>query len=460
MRIRSQNNLIILSFALVAIIALALYFHIARIQNQKNNDLNQSDQGAYIEFAVSSYETRWQETGGRARMPLFPWIMALFYSPGMTEEAYFVVGKVINTYMSALILCLLAAVFVRRFSLIYAIYASCCSAFLVFVLKSPYFQGEILLYGLFSAAFICAIDTLLKPSGWKGGLVVGILLALAHFTKALGLLFLLVYISAQSLQFVIKIATRKVGSARSFSQDLRSTLVPAAVCALAFLALLSPYLNESYQRYGLHFYNVSTTFYMWYDSWGEAKEGTKAAGDREGWPDLPPEEIPSMQKYLQEHTLSQIADRFVLGASKLFSRSCTITKYRYEYGFCSQVALGLLSLAVALPFLLWRMSWREVLGHVPVACFVAGVLLLYTASAVWYGALGSAGPRALLTLAVPFFYTLGLVMHSQAVNSIKLQLFSRQFRLISVVYGVLCVLLIYEIYLVLVFRAAVMYGGK
>ncbi len=210
MRIRARNNLFLIAFALAAIVALALYFHIARIQNQKNDDLNQSDQGAYIEFAISSYETRWQETGGRARMPLFPWIMALFYSPGMTEEAFFEVGKVLNTTMSGWIVCLLAAVFVRRFSLIYAIYASGSIAFLVFVLKSPYFQGEILLYGLFSAAFICAIDTFLKPSGWKGGLVVGILLALAHFTKALGLLFLLVYISAQCLQFLINYAARKL----------------------------------------------------------------------------------------------------------------------------------------------------------------------------------------------------------------------------------------------------------
>ncbi len=461
MRIRSQNNLFLLSFALITIVALALYLHIARIQNEKNSDLNQSDQGAYIEFAVSSYETRWQETGGRARMPLFPWIMALFYSPAMTEEAFFEVGKVLNTSMSWLILCLLAAVFVRRFSLIYAIFASFCIAFLVFVLKSPYFQGEILLYGFFSAAFICAIDTFLKPSGWKGGLIVGILLALAHFAKAVGLLFLLLYIAAQCLQFVINYAARKLPSP-PISQYLRSTLVPAVVCAIAFLALLSPYLNESYQRYGLHFYNVSTTFYMWYDSWGEAKEGTKAAGDREGWPDLPPEEIPSMRKYLQEHTLAQIADRFVLGASKLFGRSCTDIEpeYAYNYGHCSQVLLGLISLAAALPFLLWRKSRRELLEHAGLACFVAGLLLLYTASAVWYAALGAAGPRALLTLAVPFFYTLGLVMHSQAVSSIKLHLVSRQFRLTSGVYGALCIFLSYEIYLVLVFRAAAMYGGK
>lgn len=461
MRIRAQNNLFLLSFALAAIVALALYFHIARIQNEKNNDLNRSDQGAYIEFAVSSYETRWQETGGRARMPLFPWIMALFYSPGMTEEAFFSVGKVINTTMSGWIVCLLAAVFVRRFSLIYAIYSSFCIAFLVFVLKSPYFQGEIILYGLFAAAFICAIDILLKPSGWKGGLIVGILLALAHFAKAVGLLFLLLYIAAQCLQFVINYATRKLPSP-PISQYLRLTLVPAVVCSFAFLALLSPYLHESYQRYGLHFYNVSTTFYMWYDSWGEAKIGTKAAGDREGWPDLPPEEIPSMRKYLQEHSLPQIADRFVLGASKLFDRSCTNIEpqYAYEYGFCSQVALGLLSLAAALPFLLWHKSRRELLEHVGLGCFVAGILLLYSASAVWYAALGSAGPRALLILAVPFFYTLGLAMHSQAVSSLKLRLFSWQFRLISVVYSAFGITLVYEIYQVLVFRAATMYGGK
>ncbi len=458
MRIPAQNNLFLLSFALAAIVALALYLHIARIQNEKNSNLNQSDQGAYIEFAVSAYETRWQETGGRARMPLFPWVMALFYSPDMTEEAFFAVGKVLNTTLSGLILCLLAAVFVRRFSLIYAIYASLCIAFLVFVLKSPYFQGEILLYGLFAAAFIVATDTFSEASDWKNGLIVGILLALAHFTKAVGLLFFPVYLAAQCLQFVIKYATRKHPAL--ISQYLRSTLVPAVACALAFLALLSPYLNESYQRYGLHFYNVNTTFYMWYDSLGEAKSGTKAAGDREGWPDLPAEEIPSLRKYLQEHTFSQIVDRFALGASKLIHRGCSDTKYRYEFGYCSQAALSLLSLAVALPFLLWRSSRRELLKHAGLITFVAGILLLYSASAVWYAGIDSAGPRALLILAVPFFYTLGLVMHSQAIFQLQLRLFSWQFRLISVVYGAFGFTLIYEIYQVIVSRAATMYGGK
>ena len=79
---------------------------------------------------------------------------------------------------------------------------------------------------------------------------------------------------------------------------------------LVFLLLLSPYLIESKAKYGAYFYNVNTTFYIWYDSWDEAKAGTLAAGDHLGWPDLPDEEIPSLQKYLDEHSAVEILHRF------------------------------------------------------------------------------------------------------------------------------------------------------
>lgn len=153
-------------------------------------------------------------------------------------------------------------------------------------------------------------------------------------------------------------------------------------------------------------------------------------------------------------------DRFAFGARKLIGRGCTDTKYRYEYGYRSQVALGLLTLAADLLFLLWRASRRELLDNAGVICFVTGLLLLYSLSSIWYAAIGSAGPRALLALLTPFFYTLGMVMYAKPVFATKLRLISWRFRLVSVVYSALSLTLVYEIYQTVVYRAATMYGGK
>lgn len=72
-----------------------------------------------------------------------------------------------------------------------------------------------------------------------------------------------------------------------------------AACALVllgcFLVVVFPYIRTSKERFGRYFYNVNSTFYMWYDSWDEAERGTKAHGDRDGWPNMPADQIPSFR---------------------------------------------------------------------------------------------------------------------------------------------------------------------
>jgi len=45
----------------------------------------------------------------------------------------------------------------------------------------------------------------------------------------------------------------------------------------------------------------------------DAKAGTVAHGDRDGWPDMPPEDVPSLEKYLAEHTVDDIITRIKTG---------------------------------------------------------------------------------------------------------------------------------------------------
>ena len=233
----------------------------------------------------------------------------------------------------------------------------------------------------------------------------------------------------------------------------------AVLAALAFLAFLFPYLQESREKYGSHFYNVSTTFYFWYDSWAEAKAGTLAAGDHEGYPDLPPEEIPSLEKYLREHTLEQMVERVREGAEWLIGLSCTLDFSMSRYGYCSQVAAGLLLMLCSLPLLLRHLSWRGLPEGAPATFFAAAIFIVYFLGSAWYLPISGTSTRVVLVLAAPFFWALGLVMHAGPVQALRVRIGPRRVSVSRLIIMLLGVTLVYEIYLVVTDRAATMYGA-
>ena len=441
--------------ALALLCCTVLYLHIAGIQSGVNSDMFASDQSAYIDFAREAHETRLQYTGGRNRMPLFPWLMALTWSPEMTDQAFFDTGKRLNVWLSLLLLAGISAAFFAKFSRLYAGYAMLCITFLVFVLKSPFFQAEILYYGLFAFAFMVSVSGLSAPS-WRKSLLAGLLFGLAHFTKASALPALLIYCSSLVILGAIRLLQRQ-----SVRNAVSCPGSHALLALLGFVALLFPYLQESYENYGSHFYNVNTTFYVWYDSWGEARTGTKAAGDRVGYPDLPPDEIPRLEKYLSEHTPQQIVERFRVGVERLVAFGCTREDSIHRYGYCSQVAAGLVLLAFSLPLLLRHYPSQLILAAGHIIFFVTAILLVYALGAAWYMPIsGNKGPRVLLVLSAPFFWTLGLVVHSSPVQTLRLRFGQGSVSAFHLVYGLLSLMLVYEIYLVVTVRAATMYGGK
>ena len=445
--------------------AVLLYLHIAGIQNDVNVNLESIDQSAYMDFARKAHETGLHYTGGRNRMPMFPWIMALFFSPAMTDQEFFETGKHINVWLSIFMLVGLGAAFFARFSRLFASYAILSIAFLVYVLKSPVFQAELLYYSLFGFAFMLAISNLSAPT-WPKSLAVGLVFGLAQFTKSSALPAMVIYVSS----FVFLIVLRPL---RRFSgaRHIARMGLCALLSVLAFLALLLPYLHESYERYGSHFYNVNTTFYVWYDDWGEAKAGTRAAGDRIGYPDLPAEEIPTLQKYLREHTLQQILDRFRSGLKWLYDLSCTLDHTPWifgspgtgpggQLGYCHQVGAGLLLIAASLPLFLRRQVRGELPDKVHVIFFVSMIFLVYTLASAWYIPIGGTSTRQFLPLMVPFFWTLGLVMHTAPVQSLRLKLPPHSFKVFNLVFAALGLILLDEILVVLTERAATVYGPK
>ena len=440
----------------VGLFFLSLYLNVAQQQNEVNKDLTTSDQGGYMNIAKQAYETRFQYTGNRNQMPLYSWIQALFYSPEMDDEAFFQQGKQLNVALSLLGLLALGIAFFAKFSKLYAFYSILVIAFLVFAIKSPFFQVEILFYTLFGLAFILSLETLLSPK-WHKSIGVGVLFALAHFSKASALPGLFIFISSYGILFLSRLFSRSLNRGQ-----VKRILYHASAPLVVFIALLFPYFQENKDTYGTYFYNVNTTFYMWYDSWDEAKEGTRAAGDRRGWPDMPNEEIPSLSKYLREHTTDEIIERFRNGAAALFRAGCHSSNY--SFGYCSQVGLSLPILVLGLPMLFKGIRRRKGGQNMHIVWYVLLFFLLYALSFAWYMPIIGWGHRTLLSLAIPLLWTIGLVVHIPQIQSMifqgSMKAFPIVYKVLPIVYLLLTLTLFYEIYQVITLRAEALYSGN
>ncbi len=143
-RMLSQRPAQLVFLGLALCLFLLAYLHIADEQSAANDNPSYVDQSAYMNFARKVYESRFQFTGTRSRMPLYPWIQALFYAPELTEEQFFEQGKKLNIIISVVCLAVLGIAFFVRFPRLYASYAMLVIAYLLFALKAPWLQAELL----------------------------------------------------------------------------------------------------------------------------------------------------------------------------------------------------------------------------------------------------------------------------------------------------------------------------
>jgi hypothetical protein len=176
------------------------------------------------------------------------------------------------------------------------------------------------------------------------------------------------------------------------------------IASAVFLVVLAPYLRVSHRLTGRYFHNVNSTFYVWYDSWGEAEAGTKAHGDRLGWPVMPASEIPSLEKYLAEHTAAQMVTRLQGGATKVMNRVLG------SYGYVDYVLVyGGLLLAAAV--VRWRRARRLISENLPLLVFFCCYFSFYVLLYFWYAPI-AAGDRLILALFIPLLLVLSSGMHA------------------------------------------------
>jgi hypothetical protein len=373
---------------------LAIYLaegHLRRITIPTSR--SQGDQGAYLDYAADLHRSDYTFVGGRNRMPVYPLLLTLIYEDGISEERFLARAQSFNVNLSAGILLALFLILRRHFPETWSLSLVVLTAFGVFLKRAVLVQTEVLFYLIVFVVFLMFWRLLVSPN-WKTAILAGLLLGIAHLTKASVLPLLVLWVVVMGANTIWEFSDRSATTPHHRWTRLAGILI-VIVC---FLGVTFQYLRTSKRIFGKYFYNVNSTFYIWTDSWEEAESLTKAHGDREGWPTLPPDQIPSPAKYWREHSVADICARIGNGIIRVLTKNAKLTDY-YKYG----VIFG----ATAAFFAISRKRrFKELLFSRPfvavyIAGFFGGYLLLYA----WYAPVSS-DSRFSLSLFLPFIFVM------------------------------------------------------
>jgi hypothetical protein len=330
-------------------------------------------------------------------MPIYPYIQAVFYTPGMTMDEFFPVAKRVNIVLSMAALVFLFFLAQRYLPLYQAVSLTLMVAFGLYVYKSGYVLVETLYYIWAFAVYVLLCIFLARPS-LKRAIWTGVMLGIAHLTKASVLPAFLLFVGVFMLK---EIAThfplwKQERSWKGVWEGSKSNLLHLTAILIVFLLVISPYIIESKRLYGEFFYNINNDF-LWYDSYEAALKGPV-------WD----EDISPVVKYFQDHSLADMWDRIEYGLH------WQIENLQYQYGFFNYLVF----LAGFFVFtLLFNMKHgiQFFKRHIFVVLFVVLYFSAYFFLSVWYSPISSL-PRFLYTLYIPFVFTVYYTVNRLAAD--------------------------------------------
>ena len=415
-----------------------------------NTDMRSTDQSAYMDYARNLYESNYTFIGGRNRMPIYPVLQSLFYRPGMSDEEFFTRGKYVNLVLSVGLLGGLTLILRHFFPPLHTLNLMLIIAFTVFIFKAGWFQTELLFYFVNLCLFLLMYMLLQKPS-CPLAILAGIVAGLAHLTKASVLPGLVLFLLCLGVQWAWTVHQNRrpetpvtaPGSATPYS-------LVALLVGLSFLITVFPYVRTSKRIFGQYFYNVNSTFYMWYDSWAEAKEGTRAHGDRVGWPDVAPEQIPSMSRYLREHTPQQVVARLLSGGRLVLDN----VVHSYGYFKYALIYAGLLVAAMRRH---WSQTQRLLAANRALLAFLLAYFAAYSLLYSWYGVI-IAGNRLVLAQFMPLMLVTSRGLCA-LLRSSQVRIGRQRVNALTAVNLVILAVVAVDVYLVLTERVGSVYGG-
>lgn len=425
----------------LAVLVLALYYRGAVQQlTHVNTDMHRTDQSAYMDYARQMRGSDYRYVGDRNRMPVYPFIQSLSCTPDLSPEGHFLRGKYVNLLLSLVVLAAAGAILSRLLGLLAALTLTLITAFTVFIFKAGYFQAELLFYGLNFALFLLMARLLQRPT-WPVAILCGGVAALAHLTKA--------SILPGLLLFLLAAAVRAAAMWRHRSATLRQWLIIPLVAA-CFLLAVYPYIHNSKRVFGRYFYNVNSTFYIWYDSWAEARQGTRAHGDRVGWPDMPPDQIPTLSKYLREHTGAQLLQRVGDGSRRV------VDNMAHSYGYFKYILIYLVLFLIAC---IWR--WpraRDAIAQHPVLIlFTLTYFAMYFLLYAWYAPIAD-GNRLILAQFLPLMFVLAAAI-THMLEGLSLRAAGRSIPVLAAIHAAVLLILSVDVYFIFTQRITTIYGG-
>jgi hypothetical protein len=165
---------------------------------------------------------------------------------------------------------------------------------------------------------------------------------------------------------------------------------------------------------------------------------------------MPANQIPSMSKYMQEHSLQEIAERFRHGGAEVtqnVARSYGYAKYVLIYSAALLAAIAwqrqrAASLVRQRPFLIAFL-----------VLYFAAYFLLYT----WYSSI-AAGNRLILAQFLPLLYTLSMGLRA-LLGGVQVRI-GRPVNALTALNLLVLAVLIVDVALVLAFRVGTMEGGS
>ena len=169
---------------------------------------------------------------------------------------------------------------------------------------------------------------------------------------------------------------------------------------------------------------------------------------------MPDDEIPSLTKYLEEHTSAQILRRFVKGALRMYNNACGSAEGSSQFGLCIHVGIGALIMLSCVYANLVDARLRPTTKDLQIFLFVASLFSVYSVGFMWFASISS-GPRFMLMLLIPLFWSVGLALEATPDSS-RSGLNARHYRAII---AVMLVILLSQLYHLVVERAAQLYGG-
>jgi hypothetical protein len=391
------------------LVALAVFYVVAATEHASrvNTFKARGDQSGYLGDGQDVYANWHGATppiviGQRNRMPLYAAFLAAFWSPAWSDDDFFTKAKIWNIYLSLALLAVLAVIFAYYLPPLPATNLTLIVAFGYFIFKAGYTQAELLFYFLLFVAFLLFWDILTRPAGRSATLGratgAGAVAALAHLTKAAILPLVAIFIVAGA-----------VGAFRRRTTNPKSARAEAAALILvciAFLLVLSPYLRTSKTVFGRYFYNVNTTFYVWYDDWPQASVGTIKHGDDVGWPKMAAEDLPSASRYWREHTVAQMTSRVAGGFWDMVDRS-----YK-TYWYFKYVILYLACVLAVLTSRRRELKAR-ILANPAAAVFLLLYATVYLFGIAFYAPVSGTGTtRFVIAHLTPLFFVFSLLLAS------------------------------------------------